>query len=107
MRRRDAGELTSDMLPLAKLPRPLTQSKIQSVSKTIGHNLPKLLSRIYTEVANGGFGDSYGLLGLIGGPKNEAGFDALTLWKELRKPDSDDEHWEWPTKLLPIGRLGN
>ena len=61
---------------------------------------------MYTEVANGGFGDSYGLLGLIGGPKNESGHDAVRLWKEFRKPDPEDELWKWREELLPIGHLG-
>jgi len=106
IRRRDAGELTSGMDPLAKLPRPLPRSQVQVASEAIGHNLPELLSRIYTEVANGGFGDSYGLLGLIGGPRNEAGFDAPGLWKEFTNPDPDDEDWKWPARLLPVGQLG-
>ena len=106
IQRRDAGTLAADMDPSAKLPKPLLKTKIDRVTNIIGQPLPGLLTRIYTEVANGGFGDSYGLLGLIGGPRNEAGFDAITLYKEYRKPDPDDDHWRWPTELLPIGHLG-
>lgn len=106
IRRRDAGELIADASPGSKLPKPLPAAKITAGEETIGRKLPPLLTRIYTEVANGGFGDSYGLLGLVGGPKNEAGHDVIRLWKEMRKPDPNDDLWKWRDELLPIGHLG-
>ncbi len=106
IRRRDADELIADLSPEVRLPKPLSGAKIATVENAIGRKLPSLLVRIYNEVANGGFGDSYGLLGLVGGPKNEAGFDTLRLWKQMQKPDPDDELWKWREYLLPIGQLG-
>lgn len=106
IRRRDSGELRSNMPNVTRLPKPLAPDKIVTAETTIGHPLPLLLARIYTEVANGGFGDSYGFLGLIGGPKNESGLDAMRLWKSLMKPDPEDRFWRWRQHLLPVGHLG-
>jgi hypothetical protein len=72
----------------------------------LSFELPPLLQRIYTEVANGGFGYSYGFLGLSGGMENEDGNDAVLQYLMYRKPDPDDPLWKWPDALLPIGHLG-
>jgi hypothetical protein len=106
LRRKKAGTLKADAIDVPCKVRPLAHDQVAEVESLLGYVLPLLLTRMYTEVANGGFGDSYGLLGLIGGPKNEAGFDSARLLKELRKPDPNDRFWKWPDGLLPIGHLG-
>jgi hypothetical protein len=106
LRRRDAGELRAEESAANKLPKPLARDKVRATEKVLGQKLPPLMFRIYTEVANGGFGPSYGLLGLSGGPKNEAGRDVVRLWKELCKPDRDDKYWKWREELLPVVHLG-
>lgn len=106
IRRRDSGELRSDMSNAKRLPKPLAVEKIATAEAILALSLPGVLSRIYTTVANGGFGDSYGFLGLMGGPKNEAGLDAIGLWKAFMKPDPSDPRWRWRSYLLPIGHLG-
>ena len=85
---------------------PLDEATIKSVEARLGFFLPPLLKRVYCEVANGGFGDSYGLLGMVGGPLNEDGRDAVSVYECYRKPDPDDDYWTWPTSLLPICHLG-
>jgi hypothetical protein len=80
-----------------------------SVAKTeaaLGHNLPPLLTRLLTEVGNGGFGPDYGLLGIDGGAANEDGRDALALYLVFREPDEQDPHWHWPAGLLPLVHCG-
>lgn len=85
---------------------PLSHEQILEIETALGFSLPILLKRVYTEIANGGFGPSYGLLGLKGGMLNEAGMDALTLYRSFRESRPDDPHWIWPEKLLPLGHLG-
>src|SRR5262249_32902431 len=85
---------------------PLSETKIADAEKKLGFQLPPLLRRIFNEVANGGFGDSYGFLGLVGGPVNEDGKDATSLYLSYRQPCPDDPHWLWPIGLLPLCHLG-
>ena len=104
--RRAAGKLVADDSYLGGLAPPLTDQEIELAEAALGFKLPELLRRIYSEVANGGFGYSYGLLGLTGGPRNEDGQDVLGLYSTYREIDSDDPLWHWPKGLLPIGHLG-
>ena len=106
IRRRDSGDLLSNMSSAKRLPKPLSLVKLAAVEETLGLPLPQLLTRVYTNVANGGFGDSYGFLGLIGGAKNESGLDAIGQWKQFMKPDPTDPRWRWRASLLPIAHLG-
>jgi hypothetical protein len=56
---------TSGELPAARLP--VSHEAVTAVERRLGFALPSLLRRIYLEVANGGFGPGYGLVGLSGG----------------------------------------
>ena len=85
---------------------PLSETALESAEQRFGCELPSLLRRIYCDVSNGGFGDSYGFLGLVGGPVNEDGLDAISLYESYKQPDPDDDHWEWPDGLLPLCHLG-
>lgn len=85
---------------------PIGMAGVEQAESTLGFKLPDLLRRIYSEVANGGFGYAYGLLGLRGGLLNEDGQDAVGLYLAYREPDPDDLQWHWPPGLLPIGHLG-
>ena len=46
---------------------PAPKSVIVDAEKKLGFHLPPLLREIYSELANGGFGPGYGLIGLTGG----------------------------------------
>ncbi len=85
---------------------PLTPHMLTRAEEDLGFSLPPLLRRIYTEVANGGFGYSYGLLGLLAGPRDDEDRDAVQLYLDSRDIDPDDPHWQWPHGLLPIADLG-
>jgi hypothetical protein len=50
-----------------KIYPPTTISVVEATEKELGFRLPSLLSQLYTEVANGGFGPGYGIYGLEGG----------------------------------------
>lgn len=106
LKRRRDGVLQPNEPSLEGDIAPLTEATVAYAEERLGFRLPLLLRRIYTEVANGGFGDSYGFLGLVGGPVNEDGLDAVSLYLSYRQVDPDDEHWSWPHGLLPLGYLG-
>ncbi|SDM51045.1 SMI1/KNR4 family protein [Nonomuraea jiangxiensis] len=63
---------------------PISHADLLACEERIGHKLPELLRRVYTEVSNGGFGPAYDLLHL---PSKEHSVprehqDALTLFEE-------------------------
>jgi hypothetical protein len=103
----DPARATDDAarVPAQSFP-PLGEQAIALAESRIGCRLPAALRNLYLNVGNGGFGPAYGLLGLIGGAKNEDGLDALDAYEQFRQPDSGDPQWRWPTALLPVGHLG-
>jgi hypothetical protein len=55
--------------PQGPLFPPVTVTEVENAERTIGRRLPELLRRIYTEVANGGFGPDGGLAPLTNGSR--------------------------------------
>jgi peptidoglycan hydrolase-like protein with peptidoglycan-binding domain len=83
--RRPAGDL-----------RPTTTEAIRAAERELGLSLPPLLVRLYTEVADGGFGPGGGLL------------DLGRLVRETRTLRSGEllpRNRAWPPALLPLVRL--
>jgi hypothetical protein len=80
------------MKAAAPLPDSATASReeIAETELLLGFQLPAALARIYSEVANGGFGPGYGLLP-IG--------DVVRLFRRLRAYDVQPS---WPEAMLPI-----
>lgn len=102
---KDAGKLSADD-ESTELQAPATSEQLQAAEAALGFKLPPIIKDIYVDVANGGFGYSYGLLGIGGGATNEDGHDAVDLYLRYREPDPDDPHWSWPERLLPLNHLG-
>src|SRR5690349_6056273 len=46
---------------------PATEEQLQATEDAIGFSVPPLLRMLYAEIANGGFGPSYGITGARGG----------------------------------------
>lgn len=46
---------------------PATKAQLRATENALGYPLPPLLLMLYAEVANGGFGPSYGIIGARGG----------------------------------------
>jgi len=99
----------------ATIPPPATLAEVEAAERVLGFNFPTLLRRIYLEVANGGFGPDYGLLGVPpDGTTDDQGGTILSLYGTLplNNPDipyegeDDYEFLEWPEKLLPICHYG-
>ncbi|QDT63105.1 SMI1/KNR4 family protein [Calycomorphotria hydatis] len=104
---KSADTLSSDEeLNSPQLFPPLSESQVKEAEHELGFQLTDTLRRIFTGVANGGFGPQYGLLGLKGGMRNEDGKDVVGQYLSYRQPDPDDEFWQWPEALLPLGQLG-
>jgi hypothetical protein len=66
---------------------PVTASELLAAEERMGYRLPDLLRRLYTEVANGGFGPmSGGILGLAqGGRRDERGVTAVEEYLTTRE----------------------
>lgn len=85
---------------------PLRKDKIAIVEDMLGYPLPELLKRMYCEVANGGYGEAYGLIGLIGGARDDSNSDVRQLLKRFQKIDKEDPKWKWPDGMLPAISCG-
>jgi len=104
---------------------PVSPEVLANAEKELGFPLPQLLRAIYLEVANGGVGPSFGLLGITGGATDDLGMNAVDHYLANRRcndrePDeeagdlNDDEDlddddemmpeskWFWPERMLPI-----
>ena len=81
------------------LPAPATVEVIARAEEELGFRLPELLARLYCEVANGGFGPGFGLIGLSGGhfPNGQS---IVQIYREARAYVAPD--WNWPDGRLPI-----
>jgi hypothetical protein len=92
---RSAG-LVERLPPLTPAP----SEAVDEAERVVGFSFPRLLRRLYLEVANGGFGPGYGILGLRGGHRDGDGYtllDAHRLWHERSGGGSP-----LPRGLLPI-----
>jgi hypothetical protein len=52
--------------PILAFP-PATEQQIRETEQQLGFPLPPLLRLLYTQIANGGFGPGYGIIGVAGG----------------------------------------
>jgi hypothetical protein len=76
------------------LPACVTEQDIAAAERELGFALPTLLSLMYRQVANGGFGPEYTLLPLIG--------PGRTAVSEYGPPRSTSASEYWPRGVLPI-----
>ncbi|MGW2672754.1 SMI1/KNR4 family protein [Streptomyces sp. NPDC001272] len=72
----DAEEVTAFYAdaPRGPLFPPVTRAEIGNAELRIGHRMPDLLRRVYTEVADGGFGPDSGLASLTEGNRPPGGY---------------------------------
>ncbi|MEV6055180.1 SMI1/KNR4 family protein [Streptomyces sp. NPDC052107] len=75
------------------MPPPATPQALAEAEAAIGFPLPSLLPRLYSEVANGGFGPGEGILGVRGGCPQGNFYDIAELYQD--GPD--------PTGEIPAG----
>lgn len=87
------------------LPRTATPDAVAEAEATTGTALPVLLRRLYLEVANGGFGPGYGIVGVADG-WTDRGDTLPDLYRSFRRGSPFDA-WTWPEGLLPFCHLGD
>jgi hypothetical protein len=75
------------------LPAPADEATVQAAEAVLRVTLPAAMRRVYTEVADGGFGPGYGLLPLA---------RVVREYGVLRQPDMMPRGREWPAGLLPV-----
>jgi hypothetical protein len=104
-----SGQRINDMgfgAPFDSYP-PATSDAVTSAEAQLGFALPLLLRRIYTEVANGGLGPGYGLLGVADGARDDVGNSIVDGYLCSRQHQYEGEPpWIWPEYLLPVCHWG-
>ena len=84
------------------LPAPVAVDVLADTEQAMGVTLPHLLRRLYLEVANGGFGPGYGILGVRGGWTTDRGRTIEDLYGEMADSTTEDARWVWPSGLVPL-----
>jgi hypothetical protein len=75
---------------------PATPQQIEHAEGRVGFSRPAALRTVYLEVANGGFGPGYGLVGVDDGATDDQGDNLEQLYRHLSAPDPDVPGWTWP-----------
>jgi SMI1 / KNR4 family (SUKH-1) len=84
-------------VPGEPLPPPATTEEVAQTESALGFELPSTLARLYSEVANGGFGPDYQLFPLRG-----EGRTAVNVYREERSISESGGEVHWPAGVLPI-----
>jgi hypothetical protein len=89
-------------------PRPATLDEVAEAERRLGFRLPRLLQRMYTDVANGAWGPEYGANGLIGGARVDVDQGLVEWYQGMRAgPDDEDPAWPgWPDGLVAVCHWG-
>lgn len=85
---------------------PATQKDVAMTEQRLNFGIPATLRQIYLNVANGGFGPGYGVMGVDRGFTDDLGHTVADLFEAYRQPAPDDPTWHWPEKFLPICHWG-
>lgn len=93
-----------------RLKPPVSKKDLLEAEHRFGFALPTLLRELYSEIGDGGFGPSYGLLPLITPVPDEKlvngslpGTESvLELYELFRKGDPENPSWSWPDRLIPV-----
>jgi hypothetical protein len=88
------------------LPKPATEAELAAAEARMTVRLPPLLRRLYLDLANGGFGPGYGILGVAGGWTTDRAKSIEDLYAEMSEADNENARWIWPVGLVPIVDLG-
>jgi SMI1 / KNR4 family (SUKH-1) len=82
--------------------RPASKKSLLATEQRLGFKIPHTLRTLYLEVANGGFGPGYGVMGVDDGFMDDSGNTIADLYERYRRPDPEDPAWHWPEYLLPF-----
>jgi hypothetical protein len=84
-----------------QLPR-LSDSEIAYAEGRLGFLLPPLLREVYQHIGYGKFGPGFGIMPLNDIDEERRDWSSVTLYLELRGPDSRGQPSDWPKYYLPI-----
>ncbi len=85
---------------------PGTLDTISAAEAELGFVLPNALRDIYLEVANGGFGPGYGVMGVRGGFTDDQDHTVEDAYRIYSETDPEDPTWAWPQGWLPMCHWG-
>jgi hypothetical protein len=88
------------------LPEVASTAALLTTEKSIGFSLPPLLCRMYTEIANGGFGPGYGLIGVAGGCTDDLGRNIADISADKNSPGFQKYFPDWPMRSISICHWG-
>ncbi|MCA1675988.1 MAG: SMI1/KNR4 family protein [Actinobacteria bacterium] len=80
---------------------PAKHAQIDRASAQLGFPFPVDLRTLLVEVANGGFGPGYGLLGVDSGATDDSGANVERAYGLLSAPDPEVPDWVWREGALP------
>lgn len=83
-----------------ELPPVASAASIRSTERDIGLELPPLLCRMYTEIANGGFGPAYGFIGVAGGATDDIGKSIVDLYVGSQSQQFRKRFPNWPKGIV-------
>lgn len=81
------------------------EDAIAEAERELGFRLPRLLRAIYLQVANGGFGPGFGLIGLEGGATEDHDLSLVEAYQQRETSPFDRDlpaELTWPDRVLPI-----
>jgi hypothetical protein len=81
---------------------PISEAEFETFERDSGLRLPDFLRRVYTEVANGGFGPAWGVNPLTGDEEM-----SIASWDRIvRSAKHDDPEHPWPEDLIRLCEIG-
>ncbi len=96
------NDMAEGMSPPSVLPTVTTMEKVAGVETKLGFALPELLRRIYTEIADGGFGPGYGLTGIESDRNSCLNGNLAESYEYYMRESKAEFGAPWQPKLLPI-----
>ncbi len=88
------------------LPSPANAKEIATTENELSLHLPDLLKKLLTEIANGGFGPGYGLLGTSCG-HSDSDDRALLELRDFLRSTAESSGNQWEPSFLPICEWGS
>lgn len=85
---------------------PASPAAVARAQAALGFALPTTLRAIYLDVANGGFGPGYGVMGVEGGFTDDQKMTVVDRYRAFLAPDPSDPEWQWQATWLPFCHWG-
>jgi hypothetical protein len=88
------------------LPAVASAAALLATEELMGFSLPTLLRCMYSEIANGGFGPGYGLIGVSGGATDDLGQNIIDIYLGKNSPNFQKWFPNWPPQAISICHWG-